>query len=70
VAVSVTWIAIRKELSLIPVLGLLANFYLMSQLGITNWLRFLIWLLIGLVLYFVYGIRHSRLKKQMDQTEV
>lgn len=62
VAVSVTWIAIRKELSLIPALGLNTNFYLMSQLGITNWLRFLIWLVIGLVLYFVYGARHSRLK--------
>jgi hypothetical protein len=35
----------------------------MSQLGITNWLRFLIWLLIGLVLYFVYGARHSRLRE-------
>jgi hypothetical protein len=62
VAVSVTWIAVKKELSLIPALGLLTNFYLMSQLGITNWLRFLIWLVIGLVLYFVYGARHSRLK--------
>lgn len=69
VAVSVTWIAIRKELSLIPALGLLANFYLMSQLGITNWLRFLLWLLIGLVLYFVYGVRHSRLRKEMAQSE-
>lgn len=63
VAVSVTFIAIRKELSLLPVLGLLANFYLMSQLGITNWLRFSIWLVIGLALYFVYGSRHSRLKE-------
>jgi basic amino acid/polyamine antiporter, APA family len=69
VAVSVTWIIIRKELSLIPALGLLANFKLMSQLGITNWLRFLLWLLIGLVLYFVYGVRHSRLKKEMDHTK-
>ena len=38
------------SLILIPVLGLLINLYLMSQLGITNWLRFLIWLVIGLVL--------------------
>lgn len=61
VAITVTYLAIRHELSLIPALGLLANFYLMSQLGITNWLRFLIWLIIGLVLYFVYGNRHSKL---------
>ncbi|MBW6491438.1 MAG: amino acid permease [Lentimicrobium sp.] len=62
VAVSVTWVAIKQQLSLIPALGLLTNFYLMSQLGITNWLRFLIWLLIGLVLYFMYGAKHSGLK--------
>lgn len=62
VAITVTYLAIRHELSLIPALGLLANFYLMSQLGITNWLRFLIWLVIGLVLYFVYGNRHSKLE--------
>lgn len=61
VAITVTYLAIRHELSLIPALGLLANFYLMSQLGITNWLRFLIWLIIGLILYFVYGNRHSKL---------
>ena len=61
-AVYVTWISVKKELSLIPALGLLTNFYLMSHLGITNWLRFLVWLLIGLLLYFVYGVRHSRLK--------
>ena len=35
----------------------------MSELGITNWLRFLIWLAIGLVLYFTYGAKHSLLKK-------
>jgi len=63
VAVVVTFLAIKQELSLIPTLGLLANFYLMSQLGITNWLRFLIWLVIGLALYFVYGSAHSRLKE-------
>ncbi len=62
VAVIVTFLAIKNQLSLIPALGLITNFYLMSQLGITNWLRFLIWLVIGLVLYFVYGAKHSRLK--------
>lgn len=50
-----------KELSLIPVLGLLTCGYLMTELGWTNWARFLIWLVAGLVLYFFYGYRHSRL---------
>jgi len=62
VAAVVTFLAIKNQLSLIPALGLITNFYLMSQLGITNWLRFFIWLVIGLVLYFVYGAKHSRLR--------
>jgi hypothetical protein len=59
-----TWITILtaiKRLSLIPVLGLLTCLYLMTQLGITNWLRFLFWLGAGLVIYFSYGRKHSRL---------
>ena len=55
--------AFIKELSLIPVLGLLSCFYLMTELGYTNWLRFLIWLVVGLVIYFTYGYKHSVLGK-------
>ncbi len=61
VSLIITFFAVRKRWSLIPVLGLLTNLYLMSELGITNWMRFGIWLAIGLVLYFSYGIRKSRL---------
>ena len=46
---------------LLPVLGLLTNLYLMTQLGINNWTMFLIWLLMGLGIYFGYGYRHSKL---------
>ncbi len=55
-------IAIKRQWSLIPVLGLLTNLYLMSELGFTNWMRFFIWLIVGLLLYFAYGYRKSRLK--------
>jgi hypothetical protein len=55
-----TW---RKQFSLIPVLGLLSCFYLMAQESHTNWLRFLLWLLIGLVVYFLYSRNHSKLNK-------
>jgi len=51
----------RKSLSLIPVLGVLTCGYLMSELGWTNWRRFLYWLVAGLILYFFYGYNHSRL---------
>jgi len=53
----------RKNLSLIPVLGLLCNFYLMTELGISNWTFFFLWLLAGLVIYFLYGVKHSHLRK-------
>lgn len=50
-----------RNLSLIPVLGLLTNLYLMTELGITNWIRFLIWLGLGLVVYFTYGFKKSKM---------
>lgn len=50
-----------KKLSLIPILGLLSCLYLMTELGITNWMRFGIWLLAGLIIYALYGFRHSKL---------
>jgi len=61
VATVISVMAVIKRLSLIPVLGLLTNLYLISELGITNWMRFLIWLVIGLILYFSYGNKHSKL---------
>ena len=61
VAIFMTGYAISLQWSVIPVLGLLTNLYLMCELGITNWMRFGIWLVIGLVLYFTYSARKSRL---------
>lgn len=54
----------RRSLSLIPVLGLATCGYLMTELGWTNWARFILWLLAGLIIYFAYGRRHSRLAEQ------
>lgn len=51
----------RHNFSLIPVLGLLSCFYMLSQLGYKNWLYFTAWLLLGLLIYFVYGRKHSKL---------
>jgi amino acid transporter len=67
IAIVVSVYAVRLKWSLIPVLGLLTNLYLMSELGITNWMRFGIWLAIGLVLYFTYGSRKSRLNHPNGQ---
>lgn len=65
IAVAVTFFAVYKKWSIIPVIGLLINLYLMTELGITNWLRFFIWLAIGLTLYFSYGYYHSKLKNKL-----
>ena len=57
----ITIMAVRNKLSLIPILGLLSCLYMMSQLALANWIYFTIWLLLGLVIYFLYGRKHSKL---------
>jgi len=52
-----------KNFSLLPVLGILTNLYLMAELGWSNWRMFVIWLIIGLVIYIAYGYKHSKLAK-------
>ncbi len=46
---------------LVPILSVLASLYLVLNLPEKTGLRFLIWMVVGLVIYFVYGARHSRL---------
>ena len=46
----------------VPVLSALACLYLMANLSVETWLRFLAWLVLGLVIYVAYGYRHSRVR--------
>jgi amino acid transporter len=64
VAIVVSVYTFLKNFSLIPVLGLLSCFYLMAQESHTNWYRFIIWLVIGLAIYFTYGRWNSKLAKK------
>lgn len=50
-----------RNYSLIPVLGLCSNFYLMTELGLSNWIGFSLWLVLGLIIYFSFGVKNSRL---------
>jgi amino acid transporter len=55
--------AIQYKFSLLPVMGILTNLYLMTELGWTNWRMFLIWVVIGIAIYFLYGYKNSKLNK-------
>jgi APA family basic amino acid/polyamine antiporter len=46
-----------------PIIGSLLCIYLMSRLEFETWARFVGWLVLGLVIYFVYGRTHSRLQR-------
>jgi len=48
---------------LFPILGIVINLALMLGLGWSNWLRLLAWLVLGLVIYFSYGRKHSQLRQ-------
>jgi APA family basic amino acid/polyamine antiporter len=62
--IALSILSFLKRYSAIPVLGMITNFYLMTQLNYTNWAAFMIWLLLGLVVYMLYGRKHSRLQQE------
>jgi APA family basic amino acid/polyamine antiporter len=62
----ITWVVLsvmsfKYNFSVLPVMGILTNLYLMTELGASNWFIFVIWLAIGLVIYFSYGYKRSKL---------
>ena len=58
-----TVVTVWKNMSLIPVLGFLSCSYLLCESGTSNWERFLVWLIVGFVVYFSYGYKHSKLNE-------
>ena len=54
-------VAFVKNFSLIPLMGLVTCMYLLTGMTKTNWAWFLSWLALGLIIYFLYGYRKSKL---------
>ena len=51
---------------LVPILGIGFNGYMMYKLGWVNWARLIVWLVIGLVIYFTYSRHHSRVQNALE----
>lgn len=60
-------LAYLKNLSLIPLMGLSSCLYLLTGMSHENWFWFGLWFLIGMVVYFGYGYKHSKLNKENEQ---
>jgi len=52
-----------------PLISTAACLYLMLQLPRLTWIRFGVWLVLGLVIYFFYGVRNSRLQGRAEARE-
>lgn len=63
-AIIITAFTTVKQWSLIPILGLLCCMYLMIEIPVNSWKVFIVWMLIGLTIYFFYGYNKSKLNKQ------
>jgi APA family basic amino acid/polyamine antiporter len=48
----------------LPILGIIFALYLMKDLPLSTWIRFIVWLVVGMVIYFAYGYRNSRLRRE------
>jgi hypothetical protein len=59
-----------KNFSLIPLLGLCTCLYLLTGMTPNNWLWFAIWFGIGLVVYFSYGYKNSKLQNMISEPKI
>ena len=64
IALVIAGLTFIRKYSLIPVLGALSCMYLMIEIPVNSWLWFFVWMGIGLVIYFFYGYRKSKLANE------
>ncbi len=46
-----------------PIMGILVAFYMMASLPLDTWIRLVVWLVIGMVIYYTYGRHHSKVQQ-------
>jgi hypothetical protein len=66
VCVVMTFVSFTKNLSLIPLLGLISCCYLLTGMAVSNWMWFGVWLVIGLVIYFSFSYKNSKLNTETE----
>ena len=62
-----TILTIIKKYSLIPILGVLFCLYLLIEIPVNSWFVFFGWMGVGLLIYFIYGYRNSKLNTKKIQ---
>ncbi|MBP6378485.1 MAG: amino acid permease, partial [Kaistella sp.] len=60
------FLAFVKNLSLIPLVGLSSCLYLLTGMTHNNWFWFLLWFAIGMIIYFSYGFKNSKLNNDLN----
>src|SRR5271157_5846306 len=51
----------------VPIMGIIVSLGLMAGLNGVTWIRLIVWLIIGLVIYFTYSVKHSKVRKSLRQ---
>ena len=46
-----------------PIMGIIVSFAMMAALPLDTWIRLIVWLIIGLVIYYTYGRHHSKVQQ-------
>lgn len=63
-ATFISILTILRNFSLIPILGVLTCTYLMVEIPMVSWKWFVVWMTLGLIIYFLYGYRNSEIGKK------